>query len=180
MTPFGIPYVMFNIRGGKKKPCKQGRYIHSYRMLQPGGQPLAPLRGRLTRAGRTDIANRKCWCYIYPMVKLELRSSHWVVDQNNNIIFGKGRMEILESITQTGSINQTAKVLKMSYKTVWSKIKSTEKHLQIKVVHSDKKSGTRLTSEGRKLVEMFKRLRRRCLSADDAVFATIFPADKRH
>ena len=112
------------------------------------------------------------------MVKIELRSSHWLVDQDNKIIFGKGRMDILESIAQTGSINQTAKALKMSYKTVWSKIKSTEKHLQIRVVHSDRKSGTRLTSEGRKLVEMFKQLRRRCLSADDAVFAAIFQADE--
>jgi len=113
------------------------------------------------------------------MVKLELRSSHWIVDQDNNIIFGKGRMDILESIDQTGSINQTAKVLKMSYKTVWSKIKSTEKHFQVKVVHSDRKTGTRLTTEGRKLVKRFKYLRLRCLSADDDIFETIFLAEKK-
>ena len=112
------------------------------------------------------------------MVKLELRSSHWIVDQNNNIIFGKGRMEILESIEQTGSINQTAKVMKMSYKTVWSKIKSTEKHLKIRVVHSDKKTGTRLTPEGRKLIKVFTRLRNRCLSADDRIFENIFKASR--
>ncbi len=110
------------------------------------------------------------------MVKLELRSSHWIVDQDNNIIFGKGRLDILKSIAQTGSINQTAKVLKMSYKTVWSKIKSTEKHLQISVVHSDKKTGTHLTPAGIKLVKMFTRMRDRCLSADDRVFENIFKA----
>ena len=113
------------------------------------------------------------------MVQLELRSSHWIVDQENNLIFGKGRMEILESIAQTESINQTAKALKMSYKTVWSKIKSTEKHLQIKVVHSDKQTGTHLTEEGRELVAAFKHLRRKCLDADDAIFAGIFQPDKR-
>ena len=113
------------------------------------------------------------------MVQLELRSSHWIVDQDNNIIFGKGRMEILESIGQTGSINQTAKALKMSYKTVWSKIKSTEKHLQIKVVHSDKQTGTHLTNEGRELVAAFKRLRRECLDADDTIFDRIFHPEKR-
>lgn len=108
------------------------------------------------------------------MVQLELRSSHWIVDQDNNIIFGKGRMDILESIDRTGSINQTAKALKMSYKTVWSKIKSTEKHLQIKVVRSDRQSGTRLTPEGRLLIEAFAKLRRRCLAADDRLFEAIF------
>ena len=120
------------------------------------------------------VANIGRWWYIYSMVKLELRSSHWIVDQDNNIIFGKGRMEILKSIEQTGSINQTAKALKMSYKTVWSKIKSTEKHLLVKVVHSDKQSGTHLTSEGRKIVKMFAQLRTRCLSADDRIFENIF------
>ena len=108
------------------------------------------------------------------MVKLELRSSHWIVDQNNNIIFGKGRLEILETIERTGSINQTAKVLKMSYKTVWSKIKSTEKHLQVNVVHSDRKTGTRLTPEGRLLVKKFAGLRNACLAADDHIFENIF------
>ena len=108
------------------------------------------------------------------MVTLELRSSHWIVDQNSNIIFGKGRMEILETIERTGSINQTAKVLKMSYKTVWSKIKSTEKHLQVKVVHSDRITGTRLTPEGRHLVKMFAKLRKQCLAADDRIFESIF------
>jgi molybdate transport system regulatory protein len=108
------------------------------------------------------------------MENLELRSSHWVVDKNNNIIFGKGRMEILETIERTGSINQTAKALKMSYKTVWSKIKSTEKNLQINVVHSDRKTGTRLTSEGQHLVRMFVKLRNQCLAADDRIFESIF------
>jgi len=108
------------------------------------------------------------------MVKLELRSSHWIVDQDNNIIFGKGRMEILETIDRTGSINQTAKALKMSYKTVRSKIKSTEKHLQVKVVHSDKKTGTRLTPEGRNLVNTFAKLRSQCLAADDRIFKRFF------
>ncbi len=111
------------------------------------------------------------------MVKLELRSSHWIVDQNNNIVFGKGRMEILETIEQTGSINQTARVLKMSYKTVWSKIKSTEKHLRVKVVRSDKKTGTHLTLEGQQLVKMFTQLRERCLSADDRIFENIFSSN---
>ena len=108
------------------------------------------------------------------MVTLELRSSLWIVDQNNNIIFGKGRMDILETIDMTGSINQTAKVLKMSYKTVWSKIKSTEKHLQVNVVHSDRKTGTRLTPEGRLLVKKFAKLRNQCLESDYRVFERMF------
>jgi len=83
-------------------------------------------------------------------------------------------MDILETIDLTGSINQTAKVLKMSYKTVWSKIKSTEKHLQVNVVHSNRKTGTHLTPAGKHLVEKFAKLRRQCLTADDRIFEDIF------
>ncbi|MGD9032213.1 MAG: ModE family transcriptional regulator, partial [Desulfobacteraceae bacterium] len=60
------------------------------------------------------------------MVSLKLKSRQWIVDEHNNIIMGEGRREILENIEKTGSINQTAKIMKMSYKGVWSKIKVTE------------------------------------------------------
>jgi molybdate transport system regulatory protein len=62
-------------------------------------------------------------------VSLKLKSRHWVVDDQDRIIMGEGRKEILETIEKTGSINKTAKQMKMSYKGVWSKIKVTESYL---------------------------------------------------
>jgi molybdate transport system regulatory protein len=108
------------------------------------------------------------------MLKIKLKSSHWIVDENNDIIIGEGRMKILEHIENTGSINQAAKTMKMSYKAVWSKIKYTEKHLNTKVVHSDKKTGSRLTKEGKALLEKYRRLKKECLMADDKIFNDIF------
>ena len=108
------------------------------------------------------------------MVKLKLRSSQWIVDEHNNAIIGKGRMEILENIEKTGSINQTAKLMKMSYKAVWSKIKATEKHLSTTIVHADRKEGSRLSKEGKELLEKYRLLRKECLSADDKLFSRIF------
>ena len=106
--------------------------------------------------------------------KLKLRSSHWIVNENNEIILGKGRMEILENIEKTGSINQAAKRMKMSYKGMWSKIKSTEKHLKMEVVHSDKKEGTHLTPEGKALLDKYRRIHRECCRTDDGIFKRIF------
>ena len=108
------------------------------------------------------------------MTQLELRSHHWIVDGSGNIVFGRGRMIILESIAQTGSINQTAKNLRMSYKTVWSKIKSTEKHLQARVVIADRSKGTHVTRTGERLVQLFKQMRGECIAADDRIFDRIF------
>jgi molybdate transport system regulatory protein len=108
------------------------------------------------------------------MAKLQLRSNQWIVDDHDNIIIGKGRMEILENIEKTGSINQAAKIMKMSYKAVWSKIKATEKHLNTSIVHADRKEGTCLSKEGRELLEKYRLLKRNCMAADDEIFGSIF------
>ena len=85
------------------------------------------------------------------MAKLKLKSSQWIVDEHDNPIIGKGRMEILDNIEKTGSINQTAKMMQMSYKAVWSKIKATEKNLNTCMVHRDRKEGSRLSRAGKDL-----------------------------
>jgi molybdate transport system regulatory protein len=108
------------------------------------------------------------------MVKLKLRSSHWIVDEDGNIIIGRGRAEILANIEKTGSINQAAKIMKMSYKGVWSKIKATEKHLNRKVVHADRKEGSRLTRYGRELLDRYRLLEKKCMASDDKIFSRMF------
>ena len=108
------------------------------------------------------------------MAKLKLKSSQWIVDADNNIIIGEGRAKILEHIDQTGSMNQAAKLMKMSYKAVWSKIKTTEKHLNACIVHTDRKDGSRLSQEGKELLDKYKLLKAQCMSADDQIFGGIF------
>ena len=108
------------------------------------------------------------------MAILKLRSSHWIVDEDGNIIIGKGRAEILENIEKTGSINQAAKVMKMSYKGVWSKIKATEKHLNQNIVHADRREGTHLTRQGQELLAKYKQLEKKCMASDDRIFSNIF------
>ncbi len=105
---------------------------------------------------------------------MKLKTNQLLVNDEGGIIMGTGRMLILESIDQTGSINQTAKELKMAYKTVWSKIKSTEKNFGKPVVIADKKKGTRLTRDGNILLERYRKLKKQCIQADDAIFEDIF------
>ncbi len=89
-------------------------------------------------------------------------------------VYKSGRMKILETIDRTGSINKTAKALGMSYKTVWSKIKTTEKNLGKSVVLADRKKGSTLTKDGRRLLEKYKELKQRCIEADDMIFNDVF------
>jgi len=109
------------------------------------------------------------------MVSLRLRSKHWIVDEDDNMIMGAGRMEILETIAKTGSINQTAKIMKMSYKGVWGRIKVTEKAMKIKIVDTDRKLGSSLTQEGEDLLKRYRQLKKECIKADDSIFGSIHP-----
>ena len=108
------------------------------------------------------------------MATLKLKSSQWIVDEDNNIIIGEGRARILENIAKTGSMNQTAKMMKMSYKAVWSKIKTTEKHMNTCIVHTDRKEGSRLSKDGKDLLAKYTLLKAQCMSADDKIFGGIF------
>ena len=108
------------------------------------------------------------------MVSLRLKSRQWIVDENDKIIIGEGRKEILENIERTGSINQTAKLMRMSYKGVWSKIKATENSMKLKLVDTDKKRGSQLTKAGRDLLKKYESLKKKCLQADDKIFKAIF------
>ena len=108
------------------------------------------------------------------MVLFRLRSRHWIVDERDRIIIGEGRKEILEKIEKTGSINQTAKIMKMSYKGAWSKLKATEAYLKSRIVYTDRKEGTRLTKEGRELLEKYRLLKQKCLDEDNKIFKKIF------
>lgn len=107
-------------------------------------------------------------------MKLKLKSSHRIVDDQNRIVMAEGRIQLLEAIVETGSINQAAKQMGMSYKSAWSKIRSTEAHYKTKIVHSDKASGTHLSSAGKELLRGYRRMKRQCLAADDAIFDTHF------
>ena len=105
---------------------------------------------------------------------MKFKSNQLLLNDDGGIIMGNGRMQILYSIDRTGSINQTSKEMKMSYKAVWSKIKSTQKNFGKPIVHSDKITGTRLTDEGRNLLEKYRQLKKCCMQADDKIFGDIF------
>jgi molybdate transport system regulatory protein len=108
------------------------------------------------------------------MQRVRLKSRQWLEDSKGNIIIGEGRQRILELVEQTGSINQAAKLMKMSYRGVWGKIKATEGHLNKKIILTERRHGSRLTEDGKKLLLNYTRLKEDCQKADEKIFNTIF------
>ena len=108
------------------------------------------------------------------MPDLRLKSRQWLEDSHGNIIMGEGRQRILELIERTGSINQAAKLMRMSYRGVWGKIKATEEHVNKRIVLTEKRHGSRLTEDGKRLLANYTRLKEECQKADEEIFKNIF------
>ena len=101
----------------------------------------------------------------------------WIADQSGDVLFGMGRVKILEAIEQHGSINAASKALKMSYRAVWGRIKATEERLGRKLVvrttGGASGGGSELTSYAKDLIQEFKAFRRQVLNDADARFYKI-------
>lgn len=79
------------------------------------------------------------------------------LQEGDLVLFGTGRVLLLELIEEHGSLKEAAKALGMSYRAAWGKLKATEEALGVKLVetHGSKRKGYRLTKEGRRLSDLF-------------------------
>jgi molybdate transport system regulatory protein len=93
--------------------------------------------------------------------KLAIKSKVWIEDEHGKVVFGSGRMRILELVDRYGSMHAAAKELKMSYRAVWGKIRATEDRLGQPLVRRPagaRKGGSELTPFARIIMERFPHL----------------------
>ncbi len=93
---------------------------------------------------------------------MKIRYKIWF-EGERGYIFGEGAYEILKEVERTGSLNEAARALGMSYRHAWGKVKEIEENLGEKLVISSRggKGGGRssLTPAGKALIEKFERYR---------------------
>jgi molybdate transport system regulatory protein len=79
--------------------------------------------------------------------------------------FGPGRAELLELIDKTGSLNQAARQMDMSYKKAWEMVShlnaQSAKPLVILKTGGEKGGGSVITAEAKELIAYYKLLRKR-------------------
>jgi molybdate transport system regulatory protein len=109
---------------------------------------------------------------------LSIKSKIWIEDENGGIVFGSGRLYILEAVARHGSINAAAQELHMSYRAVWGKIRATEKRLGHPLLYrktgGTQGGGSELTPFGKKIIECFGELQSLTRNAADELFRDIF------
>ena len=103
-----------------------------------------------------------------------IRSKVWIEDENGNVVFGLGRMRILEAVQRLGSINAAAKELKMGYRAIWGRITASEerlgKPLLVRNIGGSSGGGSQLTPYAEALMEKFRSLHRIVEIESDALF----------
>ncbi len=97
------------------------------------------------------------------------RSKVWIEDAQGNVAFGLGRYLILEAVANAGSLQGAAKELKMSYRSVWMRIRTSEKSIGRKLVVRAGK-GSCLTPFAKTLMQQFKLLQNTVEKESDQVY----------
>src|SRR5689334_11829190 len=104
----------------------------------------------------SSILNKK---FVY-----KINGRLWIECQGEGF-FGPGRVELLQRIQRTGSINKAAKEMGMSYKKAWEMIRELNTHavspLVITQAGGEKGGGSIITEEAKSLVTYYLQLRKR-------------------
>jgi len=90
-----------------------------------------------------------------------IRTKIWIENHNGELLFGKGKTEILELIQKEGSIAKAAEKMGLNYKKALKHIQILQKNLDDKLVIVQKgaNGGTELTPKAIEYINVFKQLR---------------------
>ncbi len=109
---------------------------------------------------------------------LHPRVAIWIENAEGKLVFGKGRLIILEAIETHGSLSSAAHALGMSYRGLWARIRHSEERLGFPLIetHAGRgpDSGTTLTPAGRELLAKYRSLLGQVEEAVTEAFRTVF------
>lgn len=86
--------------------------------------------------------------------QLKADGRFWLTLDGRNFL-GRGRVELLHRIRETGSISKAAKAMKMSYKAAWDAVDAMNTAWQSPLVESGP-SGSRLTEDAEHLIATYQ------------------------
>ncbi len=86
--------------------------------------------------------------------QLKADGRFWLTLDRKNFL-GRGRVELLQRIRETGSISKAAKAMKMSYKAAWDAVDAMNAAWQSPLVDSGP-AGSRLTEDAERLITAYQ------------------------
>jgi|SRR6185312_16246265 len=99
-----------------------------------------------------------------PLTEVAVNGSLWIEHQGQRF-FGPGPVQLLELIEETGSINQAAKRMEMSYKKAWSIVNNLNstalRPMVITATGGQKGGGSTISPEAKAFIAYYRELRER-------------------
>ena len=152
---------------------------------QAGGLGLKKIRGTLQKK-KIDVTYCELGCFTQKKrSRLYLKTKSWIENQDGELLFGKGKTEILELIEQEGSIAKAAETIGMNYKKAWTHVKILQKNLDDVLVESQKgggeQGGSKLTPRANEFIISYKQLQKEIEEYANERFKELFlkPRNKR-
>lgn len=135
--------------------CKDAR-------AQAAGIGLKAIRGTL-RENKMDVTYCELGCFQEKKrSRLCLKTKTWIENAEGELLFGKGKTEVLEFIESEGSIAKAAEKIGMNYKKAWTHVKILQKNLDDVLVESQKgggeQGGSTLTPRATEFINSYKQL----------------------
>lgn len=96
--------------------------------------------------------------------KMIVKTKTWIENSEGELLFGKGKTQVLEVIAQVGSIAKAAEILGMNYKKCWTHLKILAQNLDEELVNTKRggkeDAGTTLNPRAYELINAYKQLQR--------------------
>ncbi|TKB26332.1 LysR family transcriptional regulator [Desulfopila sp. IMCC35006] len=109
---------------------------------------------------------------------LHVRTKTWIENDRQELLFGKGKTEILELIEQEGSIAKAAEKMGMNYKKAWTHVKILRENIADELVVAQKgggeTGGTVLTPKAGDLIQKYRRLQQEIENFANKRFRELF------
>ena len=135
--------------------CKDAR-------AQAAGIGLKKIRGTL-KEKNWDVTYCELGCFKEKKrPRLYVKTKTWIENSEGELLFGKGKTEILELIESEGSISKASEKIGMNYKKAWTHIKILQNNINDVMVQTKQgggeDAGTTLTSVAREFIENYRKL----------------------
>jgi molybdate transport system regulatory protein len=94
----------------------------------------------------------------------------------NEGTFGKGIATLLRGVAELGSLNASAKSIRMAYSKAWRILKEAEAGFGFALINRDGARGSTLTAEGERLLNSYETLERETQDLLDTRFVELTQA----
>ena len=110
-------------------------------------------------------------------LNLGVKAKFWLT-LGPRTLFGDGKAKLLEAVDELGSLRSAAQSMGMSYRHAWGLLRELDKAAGFAFLEhrgTGSRTRLRLTKDGRRFIEAYRRFRAPLVKAVEARFLRVFP-----